>query len=77
MIDFHAHFGNMARERYPAVPPLSVHQLIDRIADYRANVTSLPVMAQVEPGYLKNVLPQAAPQQGEPFEQILAAYVKF
>ena len=48
------------------------HQLIDRIADYRANVGSLPVMAQVEPGYLKNALPQAAPQQGEPFEQILA-----
>jgi len=48
------------------------HQLIDRIADYRANVASLPVMAQVEPGYLKNVLPQAAPQQGEAFEQILA-----
>ncbi|MCO7505860.1 DOPA decarboxylase [Pseudomonas sp. 2] len=48
------------------------HQLIDRIADYRANVASRPVMAQVEPGYLKNALPQAAPQQGEPFEQILA-----
>lgn len=48
------------------------HQLIDRIADYRANVASLPVMAQVEPGYLKHALPQAAPQQGEPFEQILA-----
>lgn len=48
------------------------HQLIDRIADYRANVASLPVMAQVEPGYLKSALPQAAPQQGEPFEQILA-----
>jgi predicted TIM-barrel fold metal-dependent hydrolase len=31
MIDFHAHFGNLARERYPAVPPLSVHQLIDRM----------------------------------------------
>jgi predicted TIM-barrel fold metal-dependent hydrolase len=31
MIDFHAHFGNLARERYPAVPPLSVNQLIDRM----------------------------------------------
>ncbi|NLF01080.1 MAG: amidohydrolase family protein [Anaerolineales bacterium] len=31
MIDFHVHFGNMAREGYPAKPPLSVHQLIDRM----------------------------------------------
>lgn len=47
------------------------HQLIDRIADYRSTVASLPVMAQVAPGYLKNALPKAAPQQGEAFEQIL------
>jgi predicted TIM-barrel fold metal-dependent hydrolase len=31
MIDFHAHFGNLARERYPQVPPLPVHQLVDRM----------------------------------------------
>ena len=31
MIDFHAHFGNLYRERYPYPPPLSVHQLIDRM----------------------------------------------
>ncbi|MCP5687996.1 pyridoxal-dependent decarboxylase, partial [Klebsiella pneumoniae] len=30
-----------------------------------------PVMAQVEPGYLKAALPAGAPQQGEPFEAIL------
>lgn len=47
------------------------HQLIDRIADYRSTVANLPVMAQVAPGYLKNALPKAAPQQGEAFEQIL------
>ncbi|MBV6286816.1 DOPA decarboxylase [Pseudomonas aegrilactucae] len=48
------------------------HRLIDRIADYRSSVASRPVMAQVAPGYLKNALPPAAPQQGEAFEQILA-----
>ena len=31
MIDFHAHFGNLRRERYPASSPLSFHQLIDRM----------------------------------------------
>ncbi len=31
MIDFHAHFGNMRREGYPRVPPLTVHQLVDRM----------------------------------------------
>jgi predicted TIM-barrel fold metal-dependent hydrolase len=31
MIDFHAHFGNLARERYPVIPPLSAQQLVDRM----------------------------------------------
>ncbi|WP_313738696.1 DOPA decarboxylase [Pseudomonas sp.] len=47
------------------------HQLIDLIADYRQTVAERPVMAQVEPGYLKAALPKAAPQQGEPFEAVL------
>ncbi|QXI36583.1 DOPA decarboxylase [Pseudomonas xantholysinigenes] len=48
------------------------HQLIDLIADYRQSVGERPVMAQVQPGYLKAALPQGAPRQGEPFEAILA-----
>ncbi|MCE1118704.1 MULTISPECIES: DOPA decarboxylase [Pseudomonas] len=47
------------------------HQLIDLIADYRQTVAERPVMAQVEPGYLKAALPGAAPQQAEPFDAIL------
>jgi len=47
------------------------HQLIDLIADYRQTVGERPVMAQVEPGYLKAALPATAPQQGEPFAAIL------
>ncbi|MBJ9973962.1 aspartate aminotransferase family protein [Pseudomonas sp. S75] len=46
-------------------------QLIDLIADYRQDVAQRPVMAQVEPGYLKALLPEQAPLQGEPFEAIL------
>lgn len=47
------------------------HQLIDLIADYRQSVDQRPVMAQVQPGYLKAALPDAAPQQAEPFERVL------
>jgi len=31
MIDIHAHFGTLARERYPQRSPLSPHQLVDRM----------------------------------------------
>jgi hypothetical protein len=31
MIDFHVHIGTMYRDRYPDYPPLSAHQLIDRM----------------------------------------------
>jgi len=31
MIDFHVHIGNMYRDQYPDHPPLSAHQLIDRM----------------------------------------------
>jgi len=31
VIDFHAHFGNLARERYPEHVSLTVHQLVDRM----------------------------------------------
>ncbi|TDJ77438.1 aspartate aminotransferase family protein [Pseudomonas putida] len=48
------------------------HQLIDLIADYRQNIAERPVMAQVEPGYLKQALPSQAPQRGEAFEAILS-----
>jgi aromatic-L-amino-acid decarboxylase len=47
------------------------HQLIDRIADYRAGIDKLPVMAQVKPGDLKSALPKAPPMEGEAFEAVL------
>ena len=48
------------------------HRLIDRIADYRAGIAKLPVMAQVAPGDLKSALPKSPPQQGEAFDAVLA-----
>ncbi|MEM9292199.1 MAG: pyridoxal-dependent decarboxylase [Acidobacteriota bacterium] len=48
------------------------HRVIDWIADYWQRVDSYPVLSQVEPGAIRQRLPQRAPEQGESFEAILA-----
>lgn len=48
------------------------HELIDFIADYRSMVESLPVQCPHPPGHLKSLLPQTAPEEGEPWEKIRA-----
>ncbi|HML18450.1 MAG TPA: pyridoxal-dependent decarboxylase, partial [Bryobacteraceae bacterium] len=48
------------------------HRLIDWIADYRARVAELPVMARTAPGEIKAQLPPAPPVEPEPFDAILA-----
>jgi aromatic-L-amino-acid decarboxylase len=48
------------------------HELIDWIADYRARIPQLPVQAQVAPGEVAAQLPVWAPEQAEPFGQVLA-----
>jgi aromatic-L-amino-acid decarboxylase len=48
------------------------HELIDRIADYRAGIAERPAMAQVEPGAIRAALPKAAPGAPEPFAAIFA-----
>jgi glutamate/tyrosine decarboxylase-like PLP-dependent enzyme len=47
------------------------HELIDWIADYRANVAERPVMARTAPGEVKALLPGAPPQDAEPFAAVL------
>ncbi len=47
------------------------HQIVDWIADYRANVESRPVMARTEPGDIKKQLPAQPPDQPEPFDAIV------
>ena len=47
------------------------HQLIDWVADFRKNLHTRPVMAQVEPGEIKAQLPQQPPQEPESFAAIL------
>ncbi|KAG6404989.1 hypothetical protein SASPL_132568 [Salvia splendens] len=47
------------------------HLVIDFLADYYNNVDKYPVRSQVEPGYLKKRLPESAPYDAEPIEEIL------
>lgn len=46
------------------------HQLIDWIADYRAQVADLPVRSRVEPGAIQTQFPATPPVQPESFEGI-------
>ena len=48
------------------------HELIDRIADYRAGVADRPVMSQAAPGALRAALPAAPPLRPEPFDAVFA-----
>ena len=45
---------------------------VDWVARYLERVDSLPVLAQVRPGELSACLPAAAPEEGEPFADVLA-----
>jgi aromatic-L-amino-acid decarboxylase len=47
-------------------------EIVDWIADYYEQVESLPVLSRVQPGEVRGALPRQAPQQGEPFEAMLA-----
>ncbi|HXQ97368.1 MAG TPA: pyridoxal-dependent decarboxylase [Candidatus Limnocylindrales bacterium] len=46
------------------------HQLIDWVADYRARIADLPVMAQTKPGEIRAQLPSKPPDAPESFEEI-------
>jgi aromatic-L-amino-acid decarboxylase len=48
------------------------YAVVDRIADYRARVAGLPVMAQTAPGEVKARLPHSPPTDPEPFDAVLA-----
>jgi len=48
------------------------HALIDWIADYQSHVDKYPVLSPVAPGWVRSQLPDAAPEQPEPFADIVA-----
>lgn len=47
------------------------YAVVDWIADYLEKVETLPVMAQVQPGQIRSMLPPHPPQQSEAFENML------
>ena len=48
------------------------HALIDWIADYLEGLEDRPVAESVEPGSIRAMLPEHAPEQSEPFQSVLA-----
>jgi aromatic-L-amino-acid decarboxylase len=48
------------------------YELIDWLVAYRESVEGLPVFADVEPGDIADLIPDAAPEVGEPFEYLIA-----
>ncbi|KAK0212488.1 pyridoxal phosphate-dependent transferase [Desarmillaria ectypa] len=50
------------------------YQAIDRICDYHYSLRNKPVVANVQPGYLKPLVPSAPPENGEDFQTIADDY---
>ncbi len=50
------------------------HELVDWMANYLENIESYPVKSQVQPGDIYSSLPDNAPVQGEPFDQIFSDF---
>jgi len=48
------------------------YQVVDWLANYFDKIENLPVLSQVEPDWLKNSLPESAPERGEDFGDVLA-----
>jgi aromatic-L-amino-acid decarboxylase len=48
------------------------HDLVDWIADYLENVEDRPIVSRVDPGEIRAMVPDKAPEAPEPMEQILA-----
>ena len=46
-------------------------KMIDWIADYYENIEKFPVLSQVKPGEIIDMLPEVPPQKGESFDEIV------
>src|SRR5207248_4569506 len=59
-------------ETPPEIFRQQLHRLADWIADYRGKIETLRVAPDSKPGASRAALPSQPPEQGEPFEKILA-----
>lgn len=46
-------------------------EMVDFIADFMENIHTRRVLPEVQPGYLREMLPNKAPQKGEEFSDIM------
>ncbi|PIK55531.1 putative histidine decarboxylase [Apostichopus japonicus] len=46
-------------------------EMVDLIADYLSNIRSRRTFPNVEPGYMKNLVPDTAPENGEDWEDVV------
>ena len=56
----------------PEIFRRQLHELADWIADFRENIEKLRVAPNDKPGAIRAQLPKHPPEEGEPFEKILA-----
>src|SRR5688500_10338837 len=54
----------------------AAHAAVDRMADYLESVATRPVLPPIEPGSLRGLFPEAAPEAPETLEAILADYAR-
>jgi aromatic-L-amino-acid/L-tryptophan decarboxylase len=50
------------------------HELVEWIADYLEHVERYPVLSRAKPGDIAAALPESAPEEGEPFDAIMADF---
>ncbi|KAL5196921.1 hypothetical protein ABZP36_000433 [Zizania latifolia] len=46
------------------------HRMVDFVADYYKSIEAFPVLSQVQPGYLKELLPDSAPRQPDTLDSL-------
>ena len=49
---------------------VAAKQLVDYIADYLENIRDRPVLPSVQPGYIKEFIPDLPPEEGETWSSI-------
>ena len=54
----------------------AAHAAVDRMADYLESVATRPVLPPIEPGSLRGLFPEAAPEEPETLEAIVADYAR-
>ncbi|XP_073141219.1 tyrosine decarboxylase 2 [Henckelia pumila] len=47
------------------------HKMVDFIADYYKDIETFPVLSQVQPGYLRKLIPDSAPARPDSFQDVL------